>query len=74
MVCALLGFPGPKLTAGTPMAANLATSVQPNLALGSAPTACTKAAAAGWSRPGRAPGAGHGAHRALAAAFKLCRR
>src|SRR3954447_478829 len=56
-LCASIGSPGPKLTAGIPRLLNRATSVQPNLGLTSRPTASTKALAAGRSRPGRAPGA-----------------
>src|SRR4051795_1795470 len=59
-VCATLGSPGPKLTAGTPSWVNRATSVQPSLATGSPPTVRTKSAVAGSLSIGRAPGAAEG--------------
>src|SRR4051794_2614665 len=55
-VCARFGSPGPKFTAGSPIAAKRATSVQPSFATGSPSTAATKSAAAGSDSRGSAPG------------------
>ncbi len=55
-VCANVGSPGPKFTAGIPNAANRATSVHPNLAAADPPAAATSSAAAGADNPGNAPG------------------
>src|SRR4029079_1404633 len=56
-LCASIGSPGPKFTAGTPRALNRGTSVQPNFGFTVPPTASTNSFADGRSRPGRAPGA-----------------
>ena len=59
-LCASIGSPGPKLTAGTPRPLKRATSVQPNFGLTSPPTASTNAAAAGTVEPRQRAGRGVG--------------